>query len=152
MKHTALKVFAIAAVVCSSVHAGEIGVSVEKYSPDSKLPALTELPSGVCTDNNGKYICNVSPTVAVKWGAGWCRNTKEELEQLIPSVDVNLYINNVKVQNDLISKQYETYQRNKNMYCYTWLVQLKNWKPGASVSLVSKNGEETLYEANIKVK
>jgi hypothetical protein len=152
MKTAKLKVFIVAVLICCSVHAEAVDVSIEKYSPDLKLLGLSELPSGTCVKKDTKSTCNISPETKVKWGAGWCQKTAEELKQLIAEVDVKLYINGTQVQKEIISRQYEFYPNNKKQYCYTWLVQLSNWKPGATVFLVSKDGAESLYEATINVK
>ena len=127
-------------------------VKVDKYREEDKLQGFSQLPKGTCTEIvNNSNECNFYKDTTVKWGAGFCENTKEEINNRIKKSSPLLLINGIPVEKLLITESHEFYQRDKYQYCYSWLVKLSQWSPGSLVTLETYNHNILLYKSTIKV-
>lgn len=102
------------------------------------FPFIIDIEGYDCEDEFSeggvKSVCTFKAQ-SINWGMGFCRNDISTLQADVKSTNVNLFIEGVQVSEDTIFMREETYDRQQNKYCHTWLVILANWKIGSHVSL-----------------
>ena len=84
---------------------------------------------------DGRRECSLSSDVRLRWGAGFCEQTKEALKREVAHTEVELRVEGSVLSNSLVYERYEHYDRENRPHCHTWLVKLSRWVPGALVSL-----------------
>ena len=134
-----------------SQYAFSENVLIEKFEENENLKSLHELMGNLCRKDGHSYRCSFKPSTAVKWGLGFCEDTKESLERRAAATQPEIYVNSKRVPENSVSKQYKFYERESYQHCYTWLIKLSSWKPGESVSLSTKNGDLVIDKATIHV-
>ena len=95
--------------------------------------------------------CKFGKDTKVRWGAGYCEESKAAIQELEKNYRIKLVINEKVVSSELIAKDYETYDRNYYPYCHTWLVEISNFQTGHYVFKAIKN-DEIIEIVNIEVK
>jgi hypothetical protein len=140
----------ILSAVCLSADAQDLGLVVEKNTNREGYSFLADLPKNVCKTVDGVLDCKFGTGQKIRWGAGYCQNTRSAIEELKSKSKIELIINDKIISSELISENYETYDRDNYAYCHTWLVEISNFQVGKYVLRAVNNGR-TIEVANIEV-
>lgn len=120
-------------------------VIVQKYEMSMNAPSFLALPDGACRKSGGVYECEIHPKTRVKWGLGFCDNSRSKLRARVKNSEISLIVNGAKVPESKIYSREEKYDRSSYQYCHEWHVLLSDWNQNSTLYAVDSNGyiEET---------
>jgi hypothetical protein len=110
------------------------------------------------------YSLSIAPTDAIRWRFAWCAVDKKKLNEILPEINVEYWVDDQKIDPSLINEQ--VFTSNNGWECKRWSSLLSNWKSGAAHTLdiryqikdTISDGASTYYAGdyqqviNVKVK
>ena len=132
------------------IAAKDFNLVVQKNTNREEFSFLPNLPNDACKTVEQTVECEFGEDTKVRWGAGYCEESKVAIQDLEKSYRIKLLINEKVVSSDLVSKDYETYDRDYYPFCHTWLVEISDFQKGHYVFKAIKN-DEVIEVVNIEV-
>jgi hypothetical protein len=126
-------------LILSGCNKKSVSVKIEKYDLNMNAPSFVRLPSGVCETKENILFCKISPDTKIKWGTGFCENTKEALHARVEKSEIVLLINGRKIEDSNIFSHEEVYTRDSFQYCHEWHVLLSNWQEDSTLVAMDLN-------------
>lgn len=138
----------------SSTAASNVHVKKMTVENQHDFPFMIEIKGYDCENEmsdeglNSKCSFKAQP---INWGMGFCRDDINTLQSDVGNTTVSLIVEGVQVPENKVFMRAETYERQRNKYCYTWLVILTDWSFTNNVSLkgIAKSSNGNFEQSTI---
>jgi hypothetical protein len=136
--------------VSLSAESQNLSLVVEENSKRKEFLFLSDMSDNACQTVDGELSCKFDKGQKLRWGTGYCQNSRAAIEELKRKSKVELIINDKIIPSELVSENYEIYDRDNYAYCHTWLVEISNFQVGNYVFKSVNNGK-AVEVTNIEV-